>query len=92
QKIEIKSKQKNPGGWDFVVSIIEDKEVLDFNVKLDDDYFSQLTNMQISPDELIKKSFMFLLRRKNKYTISKNFNLNDIAKPFPDFEEMIKVS
>lgn len=90
-RIQIKSEQKTPGGWEFIVAIGDDEETLDFNISLDEDYYNEITGKQISPDELIKKSFEYLLRRESKHTILKSFNLRQIAKYFPDFEEMVKV-
>jgi len=89
--VNVKDKQKTPSGWEFIVELIEVEDISKFTVQLDDDYYIDLTNRQIPPEELVRKAFIFLLRRESKHTILKSFNLRDITKYFPDFEEMIKV-
>lgn len=44
----------------------------------------------MTKEELIKKSFEFLLKRESKQSILSRFNLRVIGNYFPDFEEEIK--
>ena len=58
-KVEKKNQQE------FIVKV-EEKE---YNVGLDDKYWQDLTGGKITKEELIKKSFEFLLEREPKESI-----------------------
>ena len=79
-KVEKKSQQE------FTVKV-EEKE---YNVGLDDEYWQDLTGGKIAKEELIKKSFEFLLEREPKESILSRFNLRIINQYFPEFEEEIR--
>lgn len=91
--INIKNREKTPGGWIFLVDLTEENQQdLEFRVELDEDYYNDLTNLSITPEELIKRSFQFLLKRETKHAILKDFNLRQVEKFFPDFESLVKVT
>jgi len=79
-KVEKKSQQE------FTVKV-EEKE---YNVSLDNEYWQDLTGGKIAKEELIKKSFEFLLEREPKKSILSRFNLRVINQYFPEFEEEIR--
>ena len=79
-KVEKKNQQE------FTVKV-EEKE---YNVSLDDEYWQDLTGSKIAKEELIKKSFEFLLEREPKESILSRFNLRIINQYFPEFEEEIR--
>ena len=79
-KVEKKNQQE------FTVKV-EGKEC---NVNLDDEYWQDLTRGKIAKEELIKKSFEFLLEREPKESILSRFNLRIINQYFPEFEEEIR--
>jgi len=79
-KVEKKNQQE------FTVKV-EEKE---YNVGLDDEYWQDLTGGKITKEELIKKSFEFLLEREPKESILSRFNLRIINQYFPEFEEEIR--
>ncbi len=79
-KVEKKNQQE------FTVKV-EEKE---YNVGLDDEYWQDLTGGKITKEELIKKSFEFLLEREPKESILSRFNLRVINQYFPEFEEEIR--
>jgi len=79
-KVEKKNQQE------FKVKV-EEKE---YNVGLDDEYWQDLTGGKIAKEELIKKSFEFLLEREPKESILSRFNLRIIKQYFPEFEEEIR--
>ena len=84
-KILIKSKEENDNNWIFLVSIDD----LEYIVTIDKKYYIELNN-GITVDELIKKSFEFLLERESKESILKKFNINIIKQYFPEYEQVIK--
>jgi len=79
-KVEKKNQQE------FIVKV-EEKE---YNVGLDDEYWQDLTRGKITKEELVKKSFEFLLEREPKESILSRFNLRIIKQYFPEFEEEIR--
>jgi len=79
-KVEKKNQQE------FTVKV-EEKE---YNVGLDDEYWQDLAGGKIAKEELIKKSFEFLLKREPKESILSRFNLRLINQYFPEFKEEIR--
>jgi len=84
----IEVKKKN--GQQFLVTIEERGSTTEHTVTLDDGYYQNLTDGKITREELIKKSFEFLLEREFKESILSEFNLRVIRNYFPEFEEELK--
>ena len=59
-------------------------------VELDDEYHRQLTGPAESKEELLRRSFEFLLRREPKESILSSFHLSKIATYFPEYERDIQ--
>lgn len=87
--INIKKKQDIENGWSFLVEVEEDGGALEYLVSLDKEYWGKLTGGKIKPNELIHRSFEFLLEREPKESILKEFNLELINKYFPEYESEI---
>lgn len=85
--IEIKRKNKQ----EFMVIVKEGGSKTEHAVILDDEYYQNLTRGKITEEELIKKSFQFLLKRESKESIFSRFNLKVINKYFPEYEGEMKV-
>ena len=66
-----------------------DLEGSKFIVTVKDADYERLTSGKISKEELIKKSFEFLLERESKESILKEFDITVISKYFPEYEEVI---
>ncbi len=86
--IEVKKKNANV----FLVIVDEKGFKTEHNVELDDEYYQKLTNGEIAKEELVKKSFQFLLEREPKESILSSFNLKIIRGYFPEYEKEIKNS
>lgn len=84
----IEVKRKSTGG--FLVIVDERGSKTEYNVELDSEYYQKLTRGNISEEELIRKSFQFLLKREPKESILSRFNLKVIKNYFPEYEEEIK--
>ncbi len=81
--IEIEKKKQN----EFVV-LGRDKETQSQHlVTLGDAYYHLLTRGKITKEDLIRKSFQFLLERESKESILRSFNLQMIKRYFPEYEE-----
>lgn len=61
-------------------------------VTIDEGYYQKLTGGKTSPEDLIKKSFEFLLERESNQSILKEFNLRIISSYFPEYENEISNS
>jgi len=83
--IEVKRKNQN----EFGVVVQEKNTKTEHLVTLDDNYYQLLTQGKITKEELIEKSFKFLLERESKESILSKFNLKIIKSYFPEFEEEV---
>ena len=75
----------------FKVTVEEENSESTHKVTLDDQYHKKLSGNIIPKEELIKKSFEFLLERESKESIMSSFNLKVINKFFPEFEGYISM-
>lgn len=73
----------------FIVKV-EEGTAKDYLITLDDYYYQKLTGGKITKEELIRKSFEFLLEREPKESILSKFNLKVISNYFPEYEKVIK--
>ena len=83
--ITITKEEETSVGWEFGVNV----DALDFQVKLTKEYYEALTDSRISPKDLVIKSFEFLLKKEPKESILRDFNIKDITKYFPEYEDVI---
>ena len=84
--IEVKRKYEN----EFIVTVEEDGSRTKYVVTVDDEYHEKLTQGKKTKEELIKRSFQFLLKREPKESILSRFNLKVINRFFPEYESEIK--
>jgi hypothetical protein len=85
----IKSIVETPSAWRFNVAIGTDPDTTRHKVVLNKKYWRDLTQETITPEQLIIKSFLFLLAREKKESILNSFNLPIIGTFFPEYEEEI---
>ena len=75
----------------FSVTVTEEGSSSQHTVSLDEAYNHRLTGGKISEEELIKRSFSFLLGRESKESILSQFNLKVISTYFPEYEKQISL-
>ena len=75
---------------EFIVTVAEGDSSTKHRVTLDNEYYNKLTKGNITREELIKKSFEFLLRHESKESILSSFDLRVISRYFPQYENEIK--
>ena len=90
-KVTVTQKEESSSGWQFDVIVSDDTET-HHQVTLASDYWQKLTNKEVTPEELVKKSFIFLLARESKESILRRFDLPLIQTYFPEYESEIKKS
>ncbi|MEK8017758.1 MAG: hypothetical protein VSS75_012875 [Candidatus Parabeggiatoa sp.] len=60
------------------------------NVTLSPSYHEKLTHNKATPEQLIEKSFEFLLQRESNTSILSRFDLPVINQYFPEYESTIQ--
>jgi len=74
----------------YKVKVEESGSATEHIVTLDDSYYQKLTGGRITPEQLIEKSFQFLLNRESKESILSQFKLKTIGFYFPEYENEIQ--
>jgi hypothetical protein len=82
-----------PQGWDCDVEIIEGDRRSRHNVRVhEEDLRRWGRTREQGPDELVRRAFDFLLAREPADRILKSFELSDVTRYFPDFDEEMRAS
>ena len=81
---------KNTGENTYAVRVIQGKSESTHRVTLEDKDYTRLTNGNVTPEELIRRSFEFLLEHESKESILESFDLMVISRYFPQYEREIK--
>ena len=81
--------EKSKSG-EFRVRVIEGRSETSHVVTLEPDEHQRLAGGKAGPEELIRRSFEFLLEREPKESILPRFELPVIARYFPEYEREIK--
>jgi hypothetical protein len=83
--IQVQKKKDNV----YSVVVQEGSSRSQHTVALEDAYYQKLTAGKVSREELIRKSFEFLLAREPKESILSSFQLPIIQRYFPEYEKTI---
>jgi len=81
---------KNTGENTYAVRVIQGKSESTHRVTLEDKDYTRLTDGNVTPEELIRRSFEFLLEHESKESILEGFDLMVISRYFPQYEREIK--
>lgn len=76
---------KNINATTFEV-VVDNATRTTHTVTLSTQYYQKLTQGRVTPEELIRKSFGFLLEREPNTSILRSFDLPLIGKYFPEYE------
>ena len=68
---------------------VEDRRSTTHKVTVDPSYYEKLTGGRVSVEDLVKKSFEFLLERESNTSILRSFDLPVIGRYFPEYESTI---
>lgn len=74
----------------FRVIIQEGRSQTSHLVSLEEDYRQKLTGGKVGAEQLVRRSFEFLLEREPKESILRRFDLPAIGRYFPEYEREIK--
>lgn len=90
-KITILKKTENDSGWQFVVRLADQDGVAEHLITVPLITYRKLTGGRANPEELVIKSFEFLLEHEPKESILPVFEIDLIASNFPEWEQtMVK--
>lgn len=81
--------EKQAGGR-YQVTVSEEGSCSSHLVRVQSAYWEKLTGGRVPPEELVQRSFEFLLEREPKESILSTFDLPVIARYFPEYEREIK--
>ncbi len=87
--IKIAENQETSNGWHFLVQITDHGGTSEHEVNVDEEYWRDLTEEEMEPEQLVREAFSFLLEREPKEAVMNEFDLRDIAGYFPDFEAWV---
>jgi len=73
----------------YEVEVLADQKT-SHRVTLDDRYYRKLTGGNVLPEELIQRSFEFLMEREGNEQILSDFDLSVIQTYFPAYEKEIR--
>ena len=85
-KIEVEKIDKSK----FRVRIVEAGSETSHSVIVSQNDYTRLTDGKVEPEELVRRSFEFLLEREPKESILTRFELSVISRYFPEYEREIK--
>jgi hypothetical protein len=85
-RIEVETSGKS----EYHVRIVEAGAETSHEVTLSQDDYNRLAEGKVTPEELVRRSFEFLLEREPKESILSQFDLPVIGRYFPEFEREIK--
>ena len=75
---------------EFLVTVTEGRSQSSHRVTVRQDYYEKLSGGKVSAEELVRRSFEFLLEREPKESILSQFDLTVIMRYFPDYEQKIQ--
>ena len=76
----------SPSGWSYVVQVNESNGQTRHRVSVSRQVFEKLSaGKSTTPEELVRKSFEFLLEREAKESILRQFDLPEINQYFPEY-------
>jgi hypothetical protein len=85
-KIEVEKVDKSK----FRVRVTESGSETTHEVTVSPNDYARLTNGKVEPEELVRRSFEFLLEREPKGSILTRFDLSVISRYFPEYESETK--
>lgn len=87
-EIKVKKISENES-LEFEVEVVGEGSRSRHRVSMGKDFYKNLET-KVSPEEVIKKSFEFLLEREPKESILREFDVSIISQYFPEYKEKIK--
>jgi hypothetical protein len=83
-------KQEKGDAWECRVTVAEGKSQTVHTVVVERTYRDKLVGTETPVEQLVQKSFEFLLAREPKESILRSFNLPLIGRYFPEYENEMR--
>jgi hypothetical protein len=77
-------------GWSCVVRVVEPDGASEHRVSVGGADLERLAPADLEPDDLVRRSFEFLLEREPRRSILPSFELPVIGRYFPEYESTIR--
>ena len=77
-------------GWTCDVGVVDDDSRSSHTVRVRREDLARLDPTAVDPSDLVRRSFVFLLRHEPKESILASFDLSLIGRYFPDYEAEIR--
>ena len=84
-QINVEAQQKGDA-WECRVTVAEGKSQTVHTVVVERTYRDKLVGTEVPVEQLVRKSFEFLLAREPKESILRSFHLPLIGRYFPEYE------
>jgi len=88
-QIDVRTTPEGDEGWAFQVTVSEGGGQTSHRVTMSRNTYQQLTGEVCTPEELVRRSFEFLLEREPRESILREFEITVISRYFPDYEHEI---
>ena len=88
-QITVETQQKGDA-WECRVTVADGKSQTVHTVVVERTYRDKLVGTGVSVEQLVRKSFEFLLTREPKESILRSFHLPLIGRYFPEYEKEIR--
>ena len=88
-EITVEAQQKGDA-WECRVTVAEGKSQTTHTVVVERTYRDKLVGTGVAVEQLVRKSFEFLLTREPKESILRSFNLPLIGRYFPEYEKEMR--
>lgn len=81
--------KNNHSEWEFQVEIADEARLSKYRVRIDPEFYQNLETT-ISPHEVVRITFEYLLERENADGILKEFNVRQVSEYFEDYVATLK--
>ena len=88
-QIDVRATREDEDGFEFSVSVEEAGSPSAHQVTLSRDDYQRWGSDSPSPEGFIRRCFEFLLEREPKESILSRFDVSQIRRYFPEFDEQI---
>lgn len=88
-KVQVKKLKENQDLMIFAVGLVSKENTHAFTVEVSVDYYQEISKERCSPEDLVKKSFLFLLDKEPPESILREFELKTIENFFPEYKEKV---
>lgn len=82
-------KKEVANGWRFEVEVMEGEGSTNHKVAMNKDWYEDLKT-DTPPEEIVRRSFEFLLDREPKESILSQFEITVIGNYFPEYKSWVK--